>query len=151
MIVVITESPIKVEIKSSLNFIQNSDFWKTPFYPFCVVQNLKWIWGWEKSKVVDLVMLYNFVFWSFQSFSIKCGVILKRFKSQICPLFIPYSNFKMESKFGNSLKSKVVDLSKMKNFGVLSFWSFNIKFKVILDLPKSKKCPLLISNSNFKI
>jgi hypothetical protein len=39
----------------------------------------------------------------------------------------------------------------MYNFGILSFQSFNIKFKVILKLPNSRNCPLLISNSNFKI
>jgi hypothetical protein len=38
----------------------------------------------------------------------------------------------------------------MNNFGVLSFQSFHVKFEVILIFPKSRKCPLLISNSNFK-
>jgi hypothetical protein len=57
----------------------------------------------------------------------------------------------MEVEFENGLKSKVVDLVKMNNFGVLSFKSFNVKFKVILNLPISRNCPLLISNSNFKI
>jgi hypothetical protein len=37
------------------------------------------------------------------------------------------------------------------NFGIWSFQSFNIKFKVILKLPNSRKCPLLILNSKFKI
>jgi hypothetical protein len=66
-------------------------------------------------------MLYNIGFWSFQSFSIKFGVILKRFKSYFDPFSILYSNFKMEAKFGNGSKRKVVNLSKMNNFGVLSF------------------------------
>jgi hypothetical protein len=39
----------------------------------------------------------------------------------------------------------------MYNFGILSFESFNIKFRVILNLQISRKCPLLISNLNFKI
>jgi hypothetical protein len=57
----------------------------------------------------------------------------------------------MEVEFENGLKIKVVGLVKMYNFGVLSFQSFNEKFKVILNLPTSRKCPLLILNSNFKI
>jgi hypothetical protein len=39
----------------------------------------------------------------------------------------------------------------MYNFSVWSFWSFNIKLKVISKLLNSKKCSLLILNSNFKI
>jgi hypothetical protein len=57
----------------------------------------------------------------------------------------------MDVEFENGLKIKVVDLVKMYNFSVLSFQSCNKNFKVILNLPKSKKCPLLILNSNFKI
>jgi hypothetical protein len=57
----------------------------------------------------------------------------------------------MKIEFENGLNSKVVDRANMNNFGVLSFPSFNENFKVILNLPKSKKCPLLILNSNFKI
>jgi hypothetical protein len=34
----------------------------------------------------------------------------------------------MEVEFENSLKSKVVGLTYMYNFGVLSFQSFNAKF-----------------------
>jgi hypothetical protein len=37
----------------------------------------------------------------------------------------------MEAEFENGLKNKVVDLVKMYNFGVLSFQSFNVKFKVV--------------------
>jgi hypothetical protein len=56
----------------------------------------------------------------------------------------------MEAEIENGLKSKVVGLVKMYNFGVLSFQSFHVKFKVILFFPKSRNCPLLILNSNFK-
>jgi hypothetical protein len=38
----------------------------------------------------------------------------------------------------------------MYNIGFWSFQSFNVKFELILNLSKSKKCPLLISNSKFK-
>jgi hypothetical protein len=38
----------------------------------------------------------------------------------------------------------------MYNFGVLSFQSYHVKFEVILKIQKSKNCPLLILNSNFK-
>ena len=38
--------------------------------------------------------------------------------------------------------SKVLDLVKMYNFSVLSFWSFIIEFKVILKIQNSRKCPL---------
>jgi hypothetical protein len=55
---------------------------KNPFYPFLCNSKSKQILGViQKSKVVDLVLLYNFGFWGFQSFSIKVGVILKRCKS----------------------------------------------------------------------
>jgi hypothetical protein len=47
----------------------------------------------------------------------------------------------MDSKFGNGLKIKVVDISKMNNFDVLSFLSLNIKFKVILNLQKKENVP----------
>jgi hypothetical protein len=57
----------------------------------------------------------------------------------------------MDVEFENGLKIKVVDIVKMYNFSVLIFQSCNKNFKVILNLPKSKKCPLLILNSNFKI
>jgi hypothetical protein len=56
----------------------------------------------------------------------------------------------MEVEFGNGSKSKVVGLFKMYNFGVLSFQSFHVKFEVILKIQKSRNCPLLILNSNFK-
>jgi hypothetical protein len=39
----------------------------------------------------------------------------------------------------------------MYNFGVLSFQSLHVKFKVILIFPKSRICPLLILYSHFKI
>ena len=58
------------------------------------------------------------------------------------PRFAPFSQFKNQAKFEVEFKSKVVDLAKMYNFGVLSFWSFNIKFKVILKIQISRKCPL---------
>jgi len=54
----------------------------------------------------------------------------------------PFSQFKNQAKFEVEFKRKVVDLFKMYNFGVLSFWSFNTKFKVILKIQISKKCPL---------
>jgi hypothetical protein len=57
----------------------------------------------------------------------------------------------MKAEFENDSKSKVVGLVKMYNFGVLSFQCFHVKFEVILSLPKFKKYPLLILNSNFKI
>jgi hypothetical protein len=47
-------------------------------------------------------------------------------------------------------KSKFVGLVKMYNFGVLSFQSFHVKFEVILEIQKSRNCPHLILNSNFK-
>jgi hypothetical protein len=57
----------------------------------------------------------------------------------------------MEEEFKNGSKSKVVAFVKVYNFGVLSFQSFHIKFKVILIFLKSRICPLLILNSHFKI
>ena len=54
----------------------------------------------------------------------------------------PFVQFKNQAKFEVEFKSKVVDLVKMYNFGVLSFWSFNTKFKVILKIQISRKCPL---------
>jgi hypothetical protein len=57
----------------------------------------------------------------------------------------------MEEEFENGSKSKVVGLVKLYNFGVLSFQSFHIKYKVILIFPKFRICPLLILNSHFKI
>jgi hypothetical protein len=50
--------------------------------------------------------------------------------------------FKNKAKFEVEFKSKVVDIVKMYNFGVLSFWSFHTKFKVILKIQISGKCPL---------
>jgi hypothetical protein len=57
----------------------------------------------------------------------------------------------MEAEFKNDLKSKVEGLVKMYNFGVFSFQSFHLKIEVILKIPISRNCPLLISNSNFKM
>jgi hypothetical protein len=54
----------------------------------------------------------------------------------------PFAQFKNYAKFEVEFKRKVVDLVKMYNFGVLSFWSFNTKFKVILKIQISGKCPL---------
>ena len=54
----------------------------------------------------------------------------------------PFAQFKNQAKFEVEFKSKVLDLVKMYNFGVLSFWSFNTKFKVILKIQISRKCPL---------
>ena len=54
----------------------------------------------------------------------------------------PFAQFKNQAKFEVEIKRKVVDLVKMYNFGVLSFWSFNTKFKVILKIQISRKCPL---------
>ena len=50
--------------------------------------------------------------------------------------------FKNQAKFEVEFKRKVVGLVKMYNFGVLSFWSFNKKFKVILKIQFSRNCPL---------
>ena len=61
------------------------------------------------------------------------------FKSLVLP---PFVQFKNQTKFEVEFKSKVVDLIKMYNFGVLSFWSFNTKSKVILKIHISRKCPL---------
>jgi hypothetical protein len=47
---------------------------------------------------------------SFQSFSVKCGAILKRSKFQIDPFSSPNPKFKMEEEFENGLNSKVVGL-----------------------------------------
>jgi len=54
----------------------------------------------------------------------------------------PFVQFKNQAKFEVEFKSKVVGLVKMYNFGVLSFWSFNTKFKVILKIQFFRKCPL---------
>ena len=54
----------------------------------------------------------------------------------------PFAQFKNQAKFEVEFKSKVVDLVKMYNFGVLSFWSLNTKFKVILKIQFYTKCPL---------
>jgi hypothetical protein len=76
---------------------------------------------------------------------------LKDSNPKFDPFSFPYSNFKMETKFEIGLNRKVVGLAWMYNFGILSFLSFSIKFKVILSLPISRNCPFFISNSNFKI
>jgi len=54
----------------------------------------------------------------------------------------PFVQFKNQAEFEVEFKSKVVDLIKMYNFGVLSFWSFSAKSKVILKIQISGKCPL---------
>jgi hypothetical protein len=47
---------------------------------------------------------------SFQSFSVKFGVILKEANFQFDPFSFPFSNFKMETEFENGLKRKVAGL-----------------------------------------
>ena len=54
----------------------------------------------------------------------------------------PFVQFKNQAEFEVEFESKVVGLVKMYNFGVLSFWSFSTKFKVILKIQISGKCPL---------
>ena len=54
----------------------------------------------------------------------------------------PFVQFKNQAEFEVEFKSKVVGLVKMYNFGVLSFWSFSTKFKVILKIQISRNCPL---------
>jgi len=49
--------------------------------------------------------------------------------------------FKNQEKFEAEFKIKVVDLVEMYNFGVLIFSNFNTKFKVILRIQISRKCP----------
>jgi len=51
------------------------------------------------------------------------------------------AQIKNQAKFEVEFKSKVVDLVNMYNFGVLSFLSFTTKFKVILKIQISGKCP----------
>ena len=63
----------------------------------------------------------------------------------------PFAQFKNQAKFEVEFKRKVVDFVKMYNFGVLSFWSFNIKFKVILKIQISRKCSLFQFESPIQI
>ena len=90
--------------------------------------------GDPKSKFEALVMLYKFGIQSFQSLHTKVKVILKRFKSLICPFFIFNPNFKMQAESEIASYIKVVDLEILNNF---YFWRFSYSIqnlKVILKI-----------------
>ena len=90
-------------------------------YPENSFQNLSIFWGWAQKQKCRACQVIQSLFLEFSKLFRKIWSNLKRRDSLNVPFLNSNLHFKMYTKFGDSYKSKVVELFILNNF---YFWRF---------------------------
>ena len=122
------KSKLKQKVnKSNLNSNSNP---KSPFCPFCLIQNPFGIWGWGKKQSWRLFYKDQLWYSKFFKFTYEIWSNFEMIQMLKCT---PNSNFKMEAEFENVPWSKVVEFEKLSNFHI---WRFSTSLENLLVIWK---------------